>query len=126
MALYVEVPKDFDEIKQRIALGLTKRQMICFGIAGVIGGLTFWATVGKLGITGSCYCTFVAAAPAALFGIYHRNGMYLEQKLRLILRFGRNNNKKTYQSENVYEKIENAIEYRRLKKIVREYERRAK
>lgn len=126
MALYVEVPKDFDEIKQKIVFGLTKRQLVCFGIAGVMGGLTFWATLDKLGMTGASYCLCFAAAPAALFGVYYHNGLYLEQKLKLIFNFKNSRNIKTYQSENFYEKVEKAIEYRRLKRLVRDYERRSK
>ena len=32
---YGQVPKDLAKIKTKVAFNLTKRQLICFGIAGV-------------------------------------------------------------------------------------------
>ena len=34
---YVPVPKDFSKIKTKLALNLTKRQIICFSLAGICG-----------------------------------------------------------------------------------------
>ena len=42
MAQYIEIPRDFEEIKQKFLLGLTKRQCICFGLAGVFGGSVYF------------------------------------------------------------------------------------
>ena len=32
---YVPVPKDLSKVKTKVALNLTKRQIICFSLAGV-------------------------------------------------------------------------------------------
>lgn len=34
---YVPVPKDLTKIKTKVALNLTKRQIICFGAAAIVG-----------------------------------------------------------------------------------------
>ena len=34
---FVPVPKDLSKVKTKVALNLTKRQLICFGTAVVIG-----------------------------------------------------------------------------------------
>ena len=37
MAISVSVPKDLSGIKTKVALNLTKRQLICFGGAAAVG-----------------------------------------------------------------------------------------
>ncbi len=34
---YVTVPKDFTKVKSKVVFGLTKRQLICFGGALLVG-----------------------------------------------------------------------------------------
>ena len=34
---FVSVPKDLTKVKNKIILNLTKRQLICLGIAGAVG-----------------------------------------------------------------------------------------
>lgn len=34
---YVTVPKDFTRVKSKVVFGLTKRQLICFGGALLVG-----------------------------------------------------------------------------------------
>ena len=34
---FVSVPKDLTKVKNKIIFNLTKRQLICFGIAAVVG-----------------------------------------------------------------------------------------
>ena len=38
---YVPVPKDFSKIKTKLALNLTKRQIICFSLAGICGDMEY-------------------------------------------------------------------------------------
>ena len=124
MALYVEVPQNIDEVKHKIFLGLTKRQLICFGIGGLIIAGVFYAAYGKMDMTSIVYIAFGAAAPAIAFAFPSpRNGLYLEENAKLMYRYLKNDNKKLYVSEDVYEYIDKSLEYHRLNKIVRDYER---
>jgi len=41
MAIRVNVPRDLSRVKEKVAFNLTKRQLICFTLAGMIGVPTF-------------------------------------------------------------------------------------
>ena len=41
---FVPVPKDLTKVKTKVALNLTKRQLICFSIAGAVGIPTYLLT----------------------------------------------------------------------------------
>ena len=42
MAIRVNVPRDLSRVKEKVAFNLTKRQLICFTLAGMIGVPTFF------------------------------------------------------------------------------------
>ena len=46
---YVPVPKDFSKIKTKLALNLTKRQIICFSLAGICGVPVYLLTKAGMG-----------------------------------------------------------------------------
>jgi len=46
---YVPVPKDLSKVKTKIAFNLTKRQLVCFSIAGAIGLPGIFLHAGSLG-----------------------------------------------------------------------------
>ena len=37
MAAYISVPRDLANVKTKVAFNLTKRQLICFGAAAIVG-----------------------------------------------------------------------------------------
>ena len=45
---YVPVPKDLTKVKTKLAFNLTKRQLICFSLAGLVG-LAALLAVGGIG-----------------------------------------------------------------------------
>ena len=47
---YVQVPKDLAKIKTKVAFNLTKRQLICFGVAGVTALPTYFLTREAMGV----------------------------------------------------------------------------
>ena len=64
MAHYVQIPKDLNDIKEKFIMGLTKRQVICFGIGLALGAPVFFVArnfVGMftaiiaMGIVAACY-----------------------------------------------------------------------
>ena len=124
MALYVEIPQNIDEVKQKIVLGLTKRQLICFSIAGVIVAGVFYAAHDKMEITSIVYIAFFAAIPAVVFAFPSpRNGLFLEENLKLMYGYMKSDNKKLFVSENIYDYIDESLEYKRLQRMVKVYER---
>ena len=48
---YVSVPKDLTRVKNKVAFNLTRRQIICFGAAGLIGMYLFLAMLYFVDIT---------------------------------------------------------------------------
>ena len=56
--------------------GLTKRQVVSFGIGGVMGIPLFFLTRGTLGVSGAIFVMGAVAAPALICGLYKKNGIY--------------------------------------------------
>ena len=51
---YVPVPKDLTKVKTKLAFNLTKRQLICFSLAGLVGLPVYFFTRGEMCIRDSC------------------------------------------------------------------------
>ena len=60
---YVPVPKDLTTVKTKVAFNLTKRQLICFGLAAAVAVPTYFLTRGALGTTGAVMTLVIAALP---------------------------------------------------------------
>ena len=82
---YVSVPKDLTEVKTRLILNLTKRQVICFGAAAVIGVPLFLTFKGLLGNTGAMTVMVAAVIPAFFFAIYSKDGVIPAEKFILLV-----------------------------------------
>lgn len=42
MAAYISIPRDLTRVKTKVFFGLTKRQLVCFGAAALIGVPAFF------------------------------------------------------------------------------------
>lgn len=107
---YVQVPKDLTKVKQKVALNLTKRQLVCFSLAGVVGVPFYLLTKGILGSTLSASIMVVILLPFFLFAMYEKDGRPLEKVLfdiykQKFLRPGI----RTYQTNNIYGKLQDEI-----------------
>ena len=83
---YVTIPKDLSKVQSKVLFGLTKRQVICFGAAALIGVPLFFLAKGALGTTTAALCMILVMLPFFLFAMYERNGQPLEKILRNIIR----------------------------------------
>lgn len=82
MDLYASVPRDFTRVKSKIMFGLTKRQLICFGLAALIG-VPFFFLLKKTGyITLATLGMIVVMMPLFLLAMYEKNGQPLEVVLK--------------------------------------------
>ncbi len=78
MAAYIPVPRDLTRVKTKIFLNLTKRQLICFGTAALIGVPSFFF-IKRLGSTSlAAMCMIVIMIPMFLLAMYERDGQPLE------------------------------------------------
>ena len=60
---YVSVPNDLTKIKSKLAFNLTKRQLICFGGAALIGIPTYLLTRSVIGNTAAMLLMIVLMLP---------------------------------------------------------------
>ena len=104
---FVNVPKDLSKVKTKIALNLTKRQLICFGAAAVIGIPAYIFTRGGLGNSGAVLLMIALMLPFFFLGMYEKDGMPAEVILRNIIRARFYwQGKRPYKTENFYDIIE--------------------
>ena len=105
MAIAVDVPKDLSGIKTKVALNLTKRQLICFGSAAVKG---------TIGTEAAAMLMITVMLPFFIFAMYEKDGMHAEEILKLMLR-----QKylmpgiRRYRSENLFLRLEEEEKIRR-------------
>ena len=123
MAHYVQIPKDLNDIKEKVIMGFTKRQVICFGIGLVIGAPVFFLTKNSLGMSGAVFAMGAVSAPAILCGLYKKNGVFLEKQVKYMFEYFKRPRKRYYRTINIFECIENHIEYIRLKKALNQAKR---
>lgn len=83
---YVNVPKDLTEVKTKVLFNLTKRQLICFSLAAVVGVPVFFLLRGTVGASASAIVMVALMLPFFLFAMYERNGQPLEKVVGNILR----------------------------------------
>ena len=100
---FVTVPKDLSKVKTKIALNLTKRQLICFGAAAITGIPVYLLTRGAIGNSAGALLMIAVMFPLFFMGIYEKDGMPAEKILRNIIRVrfawpG----KRPYKTENLY------------------------
>ena len=107
MAISVQVPKDLSGIKTKVALNLTKRQIICFSGAAVAGIPLYFLTKGLIGTSAASLLMMGAMLPFFFFAMYEKNGQPLEKVVRnmanvLFIR----PKKRPYRTKNFYTALE--------------------
>ena len=103
MAISVAVPKNLSGIKTKVALNLTKRQLVCFGVAAAVGVPSYLLARSSIGNTGAMFFMMAVALPAFLLAMYEKDGLPFEKVVRNIIRaqFLRPR-VRHYQTENIY------------------------
>ena len=86
MASYVNVPNDLSKIKTKILFSLTKRQLICFGAAAVIGVPAYLLTRSAIGNSLAMIVMIVIMLPFFFMAMYERDGLPFEKVARNIIR----------------------------------------
>ena len=100
---YVTIPKDLTKVKSKVMFGLTKRQLICFGAAALIGVPLFFLLKSVINTTAATLCMILVMLPFFLLAMYERHGQPLEVIAGHIIRsmFTRTN-ERPYQTNNFY------------------------
>ena len=84
---YVTIPKDLTKVKSKVMFGLTKRQLICFGAAALIGVPLFFLLKSVINTTAATLCMILVMLPFFLLALYERHGQPLEVIAGHIIRF---------------------------------------
>ena len=123
MAISVAVPKDLSGIKTKVAMNLTKRQLICFGGAAAVGIPFYLVTKGVLGTQASALIMVALMLPFFFLAMYEKDGFPAEKILYFMVRQKLlTPGIRPYKSENLYKQLE---EREKLKKEVRYLEEKA-
>ena len=104
---YVPVPKDLTKVKTKVAFNLTKRQIIFFAAALVIGLPLFFLLKGSIGTSFAAFLMILVMLPCFLFAMYEKHGQPLEVVIKNVLqtKFIRPKDR-PYQTENFYAVLE--------------------
>lgn len=78
MASYIAVPRDLTKIKSKIIFNLTKRQLICFSVAALLGVPSFFL-LRNIGSTSmAAMGMMIIMMPLFFLAMYEKNGEQLE------------------------------------------------
>lgn len=113
---YVPVPKDLSKIKTKVAFNLTKRQIICFAVALIVGLPLFFLLKDSAGTSAASFVMIVVMLPCFLMAMYEKHGQPLEVVVKNIIqtKFVRPK-ERPYQTQNLYAVLE---KQRKLEKEV--------
>lgn len=113
---YVPVPKDLSKVKTKVAFNLTKRQIVCFAAALLLGLPLFFLLKDSAGTSLSTLVMIVIMLPCFLMAMYEKHGQPLEVVVKNIIqtKFIRPK-ERPYQTENFYAVLE---KQRKLEKEV--------
>lgn len=124
MANYIAVPRDLTKVKSKVFFNLTKRQLICFSLAALIGVPSFFL-LKKAGNTSVAAMGMMAVMmPLFFFAMYERNREPLEVILFHFIeaRFIRPKIR-IYQTDNYYAAMMRQEEAEReVEKLVHKYQ----
>ena len=82
MAAYISVPRDLTKVKSKAFFNLTKRQLICFSTASVIGVPLFFLLRHYGNKTIAMCSMIIVMLPFFFLAMYERDGQPLEVILR--------------------------------------------
>ena len=103
---FVPVPKDLTKVKTKVALNLTKRQLISFSIAGAIGIPTYLFSRTAIGTDAAVFLMIGLMLPFFFFAMYEKDGQPAEKVARNFLRAKLWPGVRPYKTENLYRYLE--------------------
>lgn len=74
MAAYIPVPRDLTRVKSKVLFNLTKRQLLCFGAAALIGVPLFFLVKGTGNTSLAALCMIIVMFPLFFLAMYEKDG----------------------------------------------------
>lgn len=78
MAAYIPVPRDLTRVKSKVFFNLTKRQLICFSLAALIGVPFFFLVKRSGNVSLAALCMIFVMLPLFFLAMYEKDGQPLE------------------------------------------------
>lgn len=78
MAAYISVPRDLTRVKSKILFNLTKRQLICFSVAAIVGVPVFFLLKRTGNVSLATLGMMLVMLPMFFLGMYEKDGQPLE------------------------------------------------
>jgi hypothetical protein len=103
---YVPVPKDLTKIKTKVALNLTKRQLICFSLAAATGFPAYLLTKGVIGNSAAVILMIGLMLPFFFLAMFERDGQSAEKIIRNVVRAKLWPGTRPYKTENLYKYLD--------------------
>ena len=127
-ASYISVPRDLTKVKSKVMFNLTKRQLICFGLAALVGVPSFFLLKLAFSISTSVMIMMVIMMPFFFLSLYEKHGQPLEVFLKHFIQANFVRPKtRPYKTDNYYAAlIRQAKAEEEVEKIVRISEEREK
>lgn len=127
-ASYISVPRDLTKVKSKVMFNLTKRQLICFSVAALLGVPTFFLLKSIGSTTLAAMGMMVIMMPLFFLAMYEKNGQPLEVYLNNIIQANVVRPKeRPYQTDNYYAALmRQAKAQEEIEKIIKQSEKRRK
>ena len=123
-ASYISVPRDLTKVKSKVMFNLTKRQLLCFGAAELLGVPSFFLIKSVAATSVAAICMMVIMMPFFFFAMYEKNGQHLEVILGHFIEAVFIRPKvRPYKTDNLYSALEREKE---AKKAIDEIVKRSK
>ena len=78
VASYISVPRDLTKVKSKVMFNLTKRQLICFSVAALLGVPSFFLIKQIASTSTAAIGMMVIMMPFFFLAMYEKNGQHLE------------------------------------------------
>ena len=107
--LEVKIPKEITEYREKIAFGLSVRQIVCISLAVTVSIGAYYFMTSLLEISGdiASYVVMFIAVPIMGAGFIRKNGLTFERYVALYFRHMFGNKKRAYKSSPIGDEIAN-------------------
>ncbi len=99
---YVKIPKDLAKVKTKVALNMTKRQLIGFSLAAIIGVPLYLGLKISLSNDVSMILMSIVVLPILFVTLYEKEGLPFEKYAKYIIRFHKRKKIRLYKVKSIY------------------------
>ena len=99
---FIPIPKDLTKVRTKLLFHLSARQLVCFGLGGIVGVPAYLFTRGAIGNSAAVLLMIGLMLPFFFLAMYEKDGQPAEKALRNIVRARFWPSVRLYRTENMY------------------------